>query len=332
LRAALLRRYGGRVEYAEVPEPSPQPGELLVRVYAASINPVDWKTQQGQLKLIIPYPLPLVLGNDCSGVVEQVGAGVTAFKPGDEVYARVAKERIGTYAEYALVSEADAATKPANLSHVEAASLPLVGLTSWQALREIGHVGPGKRVLIHAGAGGIGTFAIQLAHALGAEVCTTASSKDHDRLRSLGADVLIDYHRSDFSAQLRNLDMVFDTQGGRTLLKSFRVTRRGGVVVSIGGIPHRSSLEGFKLKPGLGLLLNLLNFPMFALAGLKSIHYEYLFMKPSGLQLKLIAELVEEGRIKPVIDKTFPLRETQAALDYVKSGHSKGKVVVEIHS
>ena len=330
MQAALLRRYGAPVEIVEATKPVPVAGELLLRVRAASVNPIDWKTQHGMLKRILPYPLPQILGSDCSGVVEAVGPGVTDFKPGDVVYARVSKERLGTYAEYVAVSQAHAALRPSNLSHVEAASLPLVGLTAWQALHDVGKLGPGQQILIVAGAGGVGTFAIQLAHALGARVCTTASPKDHERLRALGADVLIDYRSEDFSKRLRDLDMVFDTQGGATLLKAFRVTRRGGVIVTIGGIPHRSSLQGVRLPPGLGLLLDLVNLPLFALARLKKIHYEYLFMKPSGDQLREIAKMVEEGKIRPVVDRTFPFLETQAALDFVKSGHAKGKVVIEV--
>ncbi|HEY4000940.1 MAG TPA: NADP-dependent oxidoreductase, partial [Candidatus Xenobia bacterium] len=283
------------------------------------------------LHLLLPFRLPIVMGNDCSGVVEAVGAEVTRFKPGDEVYARVGKDRLGTFAEQTILLEAETALKPRRLSHVEAASLPLVGLTAWQALIDIAHTQAGQKVLIHAGAGGVGTFAIQLASRhLRARTLTTASAVDHARLKALGADVLIDYKTQDFTAQVKDVDVVFDTQGGVTLEKSFRVARRGGHIVSIGAIPYRKSLQDFRLPFGAGLLLDMINWRLFRLARLREVHYTYLFMRPSGEQLAEMARLVDDGAIQAVVDQVFPLGRAEEALQYVKAGRAKGKVVLDL--
>jgi len=229
MKALAIRRYKAPMEMMELPRPEPGPGDLLVRVRAASVNPVDYKIRDGVVKVLIPYSFPLILGNDLAGDVEAVGPGVTKFKVGDAIYSRLDKDRIGAIAEYALVRESAAAKKPARLDYVQAASLPLVGLTAWQALIDLAHLQAGQKVLIHAGSGGVGTFAIQLAKHLRAQVATTASAKNHVLVKSLGADVAIDYKTTRFEEVAKDQDVIFDTQAGDTLLRSFEAVKPGGV-------------------------------------------------------------------------------------------------------
>lgn len=332
MKAAFIRRYGGNqvVELGELPAPQAGPGELLVEVHAASVNPVDFKIRDGMLKMIVPFGFPLILGNDFSGVVKAVGAGVTRFAPGDAVFARMDKQRIGAFAEFALVAEADAAAKPANLSHVEAATVPLAGLTAWQALFEIGRLEAGQKVLIHGGSGGVGSFAIQLAHHAGATVATTVGARNADLARSLGADVVIDYHTQRFEDVVSDYDLVFDTQAGDIQHRSFAVLKRGGVLVSIAGKPDGRLVREFGLNPLLGMLLDFLSRKTLRLAEKHGVRYEYLFMHPSGEQLAQIGRLLAEGSVKTIIDKVFPLEQVREALAYSEAGHATGKVVVEV--
>ena len=261
MKAAFIRRYGGNkvVELGELPAPQAGPGELLVEVHAASVNPVDFKIRDGMLKMIVPFGFPLILGNDLSGVVKAVGAGVTRFRPGDAVFARMDKRRIGAFAEFAVVAEADAAAKPANLSHIEAAAVPLAGLTAWQALFEIGGLKAGQKVLIHGGSGGVGSFAIQLARHAGATVATTVGARNAELARSLGADIVIDYKTQRFEDVVSDQDLVFDTQAGDIQHRSFAVLKRGGVLVSIAGKPDGRLVREFGLNPLLGVLLDFLS-------------------------------------------------------------------------
>lgn len=332
MKAAFIRRYGGNdvVELGELPAPQAGPGELLVEVHAASVNPVDFKIRDGMLKMIIPFGFPLILGNDLSGTVKAVGAGVTRFRPGDAVYARMDKRRIGAFAEFAVVAEADAALKPANLSHVEAAVVPLAGLTAWQALFEIGGLQAGQKVLIHAGSGGVGTFAIQLARHAGATVATTVGARNAELVRGLGADIVIDYKAQRFEDVVSGQDLVFDTQAGDIQHRSFAVLRRGGVLVSIAGKPDGRLVREFGLNPLLGVLLDFLSRKTLRLAKRHGVRYEYLFMHPSGEQLAQIGRLLAEGSVKTVIDKVFPLEQVREALAYSEAGHATGKVVVEV--
>ena len=327
MKAAVIHAYRGPVRIEDVPRPVPGDGDLLVQVRAASVNPVDLKIRAGNLKVLTPYRMPLTLGNDLSGTVV---SGGTRFKPGDEIYARLDKDRIGAFAEYALVRESAAALKPARLSHIEAASIPLVGLTSWQSMVEIGKVGPGSRVLIHAGSGGVGTFAIQLAKHLGAWVATTAGARNLDLVRSLGADQAIDYRAQEFDTVLSDLDFVLDTQGGETLLRSFSTVKRGGCIVSIGGLPDAKFARAWGLNPFLVLALRFMSRKETRLSRRAGVRYEYLFMRASGDQLARIAELIDGGIIRPVIDKTYPLDQIGAALAYSESGRATGKVVISI--
>lgn len=332
MQAALIRSYGGpdAIEIANLPDPTPAPNELLVRVHAASVNPIDWKIARGKVKLILPYKLPLILGSDVSGEVIAIGSAVTGFAPGDAIYGRVDKLHIGTFAEQITVNAQDVVKKPAQLSHVEAAALPLVGLTSWQVLSELGQIGPNQRVLIHAGAGGIGTVAIQIAKALGAYVITTASAKNHELVRSLGADQIIDYHREDFSQLLSGVDLVFDTIGGQTLKDSFRVLKPGGKLISIAHLPDTESLKNFDTPAYACALLWLMNWPMRRLAKQHNVLYRYWFMRPDGVQMAKLSELVETGRLKPIIDRCYPLEKTADAFRYLEAGHARGKVVIEV--
>ena len=332
MKTAFIRRYGGNkvIELGELPAPQAGPGELLVAVHAASVNPVDFKIRDGMLKMIIPFGFPLILGNDLSGVVKAVGAGVTHFKPGDAVFARMDKRRIGAFAEFAVVAEADAAAKPANLSHIEAAAVPLAGLTAWQALFEIGGLKAGQKVLIHGGSGGVGSFAIQLAHHAGATVATTAGARNAELVRSLGADIVIDYKTQRFEDVVSGYDLVFDTQAGDIQHRSFSVLKRGGVLVSIAGKPDGRLVREFGLNPLLGVLLDFLSRKSLRLAKRHGVRYEYLFMHPSGEQLAQIGRLLAEGSVRTVVDKVFPLEQVREALAYSEAGHATGKVVVEV--
>ncbi len=328
MKAWAIRRYKAPLELMDLPRPEPGPGELLVRVRAASVNPVDYKIRDGGVKVLLPYTFPLVLGNDLAGDVEAVGPGVTRFAVGDAVYSRLDKDRIGALAEYALVRESAAAKKPATLDYEQVASLPLVGLTAWQVLVDIANLQAGQKVLIHAGSGGVGTFAIQLAKHLGAHVATTASQKNHTLVSSLGADQAIDYKTTRFEDALRDQDVVFDTQGGDTVARSFAVVKPGGIVVTVGGRPDAKFAKAWGLSFPLVWLLGFLNRRVDRLAMEKQARFEYVFMKASGAQLEQIAALVDQGIIKPVLDKTFPFEEAADAVAFVESGRAVGKVVV----
>jgi alcohol dehydrogenase len=328
MRAATIHRYRGEIRLEDRPRPEPGPGDLLVQVRAASVNPVDFKIREGKLKALVRDRFPLVMGSDLSGtVVESRG---TRFKAGDDVFARLDKDRIGTFAEFALVREGAAAPKPASLSHVEAASIPLVGLTAWQALIDIAHVQRGQRVLIHAGSGGVGSFAIQLAKHLGAWVATTVGARNVELVRGLGADEALDYRTERFDERLRDIDFVLDTQGGATLWRSFSVVRRGATVVSIGGLPDLKFARAWKMSPIYWLPLAWLSRRETRLARQTSARYEYLFMSPSGAQLEEIGALLAAKTIRPVVDRTFPLDQVVAALAYSESGHATGKVVITV--
>jgi len=330
MRALAIRRYKAPMEVMELARPEPGPNDLLVRVRAASVNPVDFKIRDGLVKVLTPYSFPLILGNDLAGDVEAVGPAVTKFKIGDAIYSRLDTDRIGAFAEYALVRESAAAEKPARLDYVRAASLPLVALTAWQALIEIAQLQAGQRVLIHAGSGGVGTFAIQLAKHLGAQVATTASAKNHALVKSLGADVAIDYKTTRFEEVARDQDVVFDTQGGDTLLRSFKAVRPGGVVVTIGGRPDGKFARAWGLGLPLVWILGLLNRKVDRLARERRARFEYMFVRASGEQLEKIGALVDQGVVQPVLDRTFPLEAAADAVSYVESGRAVGKVVIRV--
>jgi alcohol dehydrogenase len=330
VKAFAIDHYGGPevLGLRDMPEPEPGPRDLLVDVRAASVNPVDFKIREGGVKVLVKDRFPLVLGCDVSGVVARTGASVTRFRVGDPIFARLRKDRLGGFADNALVDEELAVAKPANLSHAEAASIPLVGLTAWQALVEIGKLQRGQRVLIHAGSGGVGTFAIQLARHLGATVATTASARNRELVERLGATEVVDYKTQRFEDVVAPCDVVFDTQGGETLLRSFSVVKQRGVVVTVGGKPDGKFAKAWGLNPFLAFVLGVLAWPITRRARARQAHFEYLFMRPDGEQLSKIAALMASGTIAATVDRTFPFAETKQALAYVESGRAVGKVVV----
>ncbi|ADF40445.1 NADP-dependent oxidoreductase [Priestia megaterium] len=331
MRAMVIDRYGKvPMHLAEMPTPEIGEYEVLAEIHAASINPIDFKIRDGKVKLLVKYKMPLILGNDFSGVVAKVGAKVTRFKAGDEIYARPRKSKIGTFAEYIAIHEDDIALKPKNLNFEEAASIPLVGLTSYQALTDILQLKKGQRILIQAGAGGVGTFAIQLAKLMGATVATTASEAGANLVKSLGADEIINYKTEKFEEILKNYDAVFDTLGGEILEKSFGIIKDGGKLVSVSGLPNAR----FGKEYGSGFFKTLLfSAASHKLTGLEKKHnvqYTFLFMKPSGEQLRIIANFIETGKIKPIIDKVFSFKDAQKAMEYAESGRAKGKIILKI--
>jgi alcohol dehydrogenase len=331
MRAMIIDRYGKvPMRLAEMPTPEMGEYEVLAEIHAASINPVDFKIRDGKVKLLVKYKMPLILGNDFSGVVAKVGAKVTRFKVGDEIYARPRKSKIGTFAEYIAIHEDDIALKPKNLSFEEAASIPLVGLTTYQALTDILQLQKGQKILIQAGAGGVGTFAIQLAKLMGATVATTASVAGANLVKSLGADEIINYKTEKFEEILKNYDAVFDTLGGETLEKSFEVIKSGGKIVSVSGLPNAR----FGKEYGSGffktLLFSAASHKLTALEKKHNVQYTFLFMKPSGEQLRIIANFIETGKIKPIIDRVFPFENAQKAMEYAESGRAKGKIILKI--
>ncbi|NKJ35741.1 MULTISPECIES: NADP-dependent oxidoreductase [Rhizobium] len=332
MKAFLIDRYakGAALRLGEVPEPELREDEVLVRIHAASVNPVDAKIRDGEFKLVLPYRLPLILGNDAAGVVVRVGSKVRKFKTGDEVYGRPAKDRIGTFAEFIAINEADVAMKPKNLTMEEAASVPLVALTAWQALVDRANLKKGQKILIHAGSGGVGAIAIQLAKHIGATVATTTSTANVDLVRSLGADVVVDYKKDDFENVLQGYDVVLNSLGKDTLEKSLRVLKPGGKLISISGPPDpefaRESGSGWLLRQA----MRLLSFSIRRKSKRHRVSYSFLFMKPSGGQLEQIASLIEAGAIRPVVDRVFPFEKTNEALAYVETGRARGKVVIAV--
>src|SRR6266545_6702410 len=333
MKAFVVERYGDTdtVRAGDVPDPTAGAHEVLVRIHAASVNPVDLKIRDGDLKTILPLRTPFVLGNDLAGTVVAVGARVTRFAVGDEVYAHPDENRMGTFAELIAIHEDDVATKPATLTMAEAASIPLVGLTAWQALVERANLRPGQKVLIHAGAGGVGTIAIQLAKHLGATVATTASATKTDLVKNLGADVVIDYRKQAFETILHDYDVVLDTVGGDTLAKSLRVLKPGGKVVSVAGPPDPALAKEFGLNPVIRLAIAALSYRIRRRARRRQVTYSYLFMKASGDQVRELTALIDAGIIRPVVDSVFDFDQTREALAHLEQGRTKaGKVVVRM--
>lgn len=332
MKAFVLDGYGKKraLRLVDVPEPELRDDEVLVQVHAAGVNLLDSKIRAGEFKLILPYRMPLILGHDVAGVVVKVGAHVRQFKPGDAVYARPDDFRIGSFAELVPIKEASLARKPQGLTMEEAASIPLVGLTAWQALVEVAKLKKGQKVFIQAGSGGVGTFAIQLAKHLGATVATTTSSANVALVKRLGADVVVDYKTQDFEEHLRDYDVVLHSQDSAALEKSLRVLKRGGKLVSISG-PADPAFGQQIAAPGfVKLVIRLLSAGVRRRASRLGIDYSFLFMKASGSQLRDITRLIEAGAIHPVVDKVFPFDSTNEALAYVESGRAKGKVVISI--
>ncbi|MGE8205529.1 NADP-dependent oxidoreductase [Heyndrickxia sp. NPDC080065] len=318
------------IHLAEMPLPEIREYEVLAEIHAASINPIDFKIRDGKVKLLINYKMPLILGNDFSGVVAKVGAKVNRFKVGDEIYGRPRKSSIGTFAEYISIHENDIALKPKNLSFEEAASIPLVGLTAYQALHDILQLQKGQKILIQAGAGGVGTFAIQLAKLMGATVATTTSEAGTVLVKSLGTDEIINYKTEKFEDKLRNYDAVFDTLGGKVLEKSFNVLKSGGRIVSVSGLPNARFAKEYGLGFFKRMIFSAASYKLTTLENRHNVHYTFLFMKPNGDQLSTIANFIESGKINPVIDRVFSFKDTQKAMEYSELGRAKGKIIVKI--
>lgn len=308
MKAVYISNYGGIEEltYGDLPMPEVGDNDVLVRVHAAAVNPVDWKIRKGFLQKRIQFEFPLILGWDVAGVVEETGKNVTRFKKGDQVFSRPDITRNGTYAEYVAVDEKLLAHKPGNLSFEEAASVPLAGLTAWGALVDIANLKPGEKVLIHAGAGGVGVYAVQLAKSLGAYVAATASGKNADFVRELGADFVINYQEQDFSKVVQGFDVVFDTMGGEIQTKSYDVLKEQGLLVTIVTPPEQE------------------------LAKEKNVRAEYFFLQPDGEKLAKLGQLIEQGTIRAVVGHLFPLQEAAKAHELSETQHARGKIVLQV--
>lgn len=308
MQALRIHGYGGPevLVLEEAPRPSPGEGELLVRIHAAAVNPVDWKIREGHLKDMLHHKLPLIMGWDMSGTVVETGHGATRFEAGDEVFSRPDIMRDGTYAEYIVVRETEVALKPKTLDHLHAAAIPLAATTAWQALFDAAGLSQGQKVLIHAASGGVGSFAVQLAKWKGAYVIGTASARNHDYLRSLGADEVVDYRAVRFEEAVRDVDVVFDTMGGETQERSWKVLKPGGILVSI-------------LSP-----------PSAETAAAHGLRQTFVFMQPNAAELTAMAKLVDAGKLKVLVETIVPLAEAKRAQELNRMGHTRGKIVLKV--
>lgn len=332
MKAFVFRRYGkpDQVGFADTPRPVPRPDEILVQVHAAGLNPIDNMIPKGTFKPMLRFKLPATLGSDLAGVVVEVGDRVTRFRPGDAVFASIFDQGTGSLAEFAIVPEKAAALKPANLDFVQAASIPMVGLTSWQALKDRIGLRPGQKVFIPAGSGGIGTFAIQLAKVLGAKVGTTTSTGNVDMVRSLGADEVVDYKKQEFENVLRDYDAVLGTVRGDALLKYLRILKPNSTIVSLIGPPDAAFARARGMNAFFRFVFGLLSRKIIRQGAKRGVAYSFLFVHPDGIRLAEIGKLLEAGRIRPVIDKVFPFEQAREALAYLARGRAKGKVVVQM--
>jgi NADPH:quinone reductase-like Zn-dependent oxidoreductase len=334
VKAYVLVRYGkaAKLRLTEIPEPELREDEVLVDVHAAGINVLDSKIRDGEFKQLLPYRLPVILGNDVAGIVVRVGSRVQRFKPGDEVYACPDVRRMGGFAERIAMNERDVALKPQSASMQEAASLPLVALTAWQVLVERANLRKGQKVFIHAGSGGVGTVAIQLAKHLGAFVATTTGTDNVAWVKALGADVVIDYRKEDFATQLRDYDVVINSLGSDVLEKSLQVLKSGGKLISISGPPDPAFAQQIGASWPIKQIMRLLSRRIRAQAKRRGVSYSFLFMRASGDQLREIAALVDAGVIRPIVDRVLPFESVNEALAYVDKGRAKGKVVIKVKS
>ena len=328
MKAFVVTKYGADgLSLTDVPTPVVGPNDVLVDVKAASINPLDKMVRNGEFKQLLKYKLPFTLGHDFAGVITQVGSSVRDFKVGDEIYARPRDLRIGTFAESIAIDASDVALKPSSLSFVEAAAVPLVALAAWQALVDVAELKPGQKVLVHAGAGGLGSTVIQVAKYLGAFVATTAHTNDVDKARALGADEVIDFTTTDFSSVLSGYDVVLDSLGAASLEKSLTVLKPGGLAISVVGPPDpafASQLGQPVLKPVMAAMSRKVR----ARAKKLGVRYSFFFMRASGAQLKVLAGLYDSGTLRPVVDRTFDFDHTIEAMAYVEQGKASGKIVV----
>jgi len=328
MKAFVVTHYGpDGLRAADIPTPPVGPRDVLVDVKAASVNPLDKMVRNGEFKQLLKYRRPFPLGHDVAGVITRVGADVHEFQAGDEVYARPRDLRIGTFAEAIAIDADDVALKPASLSFTEAAAVPLVALTAWQSLVDRAGVRPGQKVLVHAGAGGLGSTVIQLAKRLGAHVATTAATRDLDKVRDLGADEAIDYTTTDFTRVLSGYDVVLDSLGPASLEKSLTVLKPGGLAISVIGPPDPAVAAQFG-QPLLKPVMAVLSRKVRSRAKRLGVRYSFLYMRADGAQLKTLAALYDAGTLRPVLDRTFDFADTLGALAYVEQGKAKGKIVI----
>ena len=332
MKAYTIDRYSkeDKLQLTEIPQPIIEENEVLVEIHAASINQIDIKLKSGEFKLLLPYKLPLILGHDLAGIVTKVGPKVSRFKVGDEVFAQPALYKIGSFAEFISINENDVALKPKNISMVQAASIPLVALTVWQAFIEKTKLKKGHKVFIQAGSGGVGTIAIQLAKHLGAYVATTTSTKNFDLVENLGADEVIDYKTQNFETILKDYDLVLNSQDLKTLEKSLRILKSGGKVISISGPPDSGFAKKMELSWFMKVAISFLSKKIRKQAKRLGVDYSFLFMQANGKQLSEIGNLIETDVISPVIDKVFPFEKMNDAISYISSGRAKGKVIVKV--
>jgi NADPH:quinone reductase-like Zn-dependent oxidoreductase len=308
MKAVCIYGYGGPdvLTYEDAPRPHPGHGEVLVRVHAAGINPVDWKIREGELKEQLHHLFPLVLGWDVSGVVEALGTGLTRLKVGDEVFSRPNIARDGAYAEYIVIQESEVALKPKSIDHIHAAALPLSGLTGWQSLFDAAGLAAGQRVLIHAAAGGVGHLAVQLAKWKGAHVIGTASARNHDFVHQLGADQVVDYDTERFEEAVQPVDVVFDTLGGKIQERSWKVLKPGGILVSI-------------VQP-----------PSAEAAAAQGVRQAFVFTQPNAAQLAEIAQLADAEKLKVIVETILPLSDATRGQELSERGHGRGKIVLRV--
>jgi NADPH:quinone reductase-like Zn-dependent oxidoreductase len=332
MKAFIVDRYRKNepLRYGDMPEPVPGQDDVLVEVHAAGLNPLDSKIRDGAFKALIPYRPPFILGHDVAGIVVGIGSNVRRFKLGDEVYARPRDGRIGTFAERIAIDQTDVALKPGAIGMEDAASIPLVALTAWQALVERAGLEQGQKILIHAGSGGVGTVAIQLAKHLGATVATTTSAANVDLVKRLGADIVIDYRNQEFDKLLSGYDVVLNSLAGPTLRKSLDVLKPGGKLISISGPPDPDFAKAQGMNWLLRQVVRLLSLGIRRRATARGVHYSFLFMRANGNQLGQITALIDKGIIRPVVERIFPFDDTNEALALVETGRAKGKVVVKL--
>lgn len=333
MKAFIVKKYGKKetLHLTDVSEPTIKENEVLVQIHSAGVNLLDSLVRNGEFKIFLPYKTPFINGHDMAGVVTKVGAKVSKFKVGDEVYSRVGDHRIGTFAEQIAVQENDLALKPTNLSMEEAASIPLVGLTVWQALIEIANLKKDQKVFIQAGSGGVGTFAIQLAKHLGAYVATTTSSANTALVKELGADLVIDYKTQDFATILKDYDVVLHSnREAKVLEDSLKILKPGGTLITLTGPPTAELAKEIGLAWPFQVIMNLLSFSARRIAKKQNVNFKFLFMRADGKALGEITKLIEAGIIKPIVDKVFSFEQTNEALTYVETGRAKGKVVIKV--
>lgn len=334
MRRLEVHRYGplaDAIRFAEVADPRPGSEDLVIDIAAASINPIDYKFVNGALRMIQPVVFPAAIGFDCSGTVSAIGPNVRGFAVGDRVYARAPRQRLGAFAERIAIDAKYVAPAPQSLSFAEAASLPLVALTTVQGLVDRAHASPGQSILVHAGSGGLGSFAIQYAkHVLQLRVATTTSSRNRDWVSRLGADKVFRYDVEDYRMSGDRYDLVFDTLGGSTTLDAFKVLKRGGVLVSVAGPPDKWFANQVGASLPLAAAMFLLGFPVRARARFHAVDYYRFLTESTGLQLRHVAEIADSGLVKPVIDREFAFDQSIQAIEYVQSGRAKGKVVIKI--